>query len=304
MLKNLDRLRVFYYIFSMGSIVEASKKLNVTQSAVSQNLQKLENEINCTLFTRLHKKLLPTAAGDQLYQMVKLFMADLDSYTNQLLHSKEHPSGELRIGTPPEFGKDFLLNVISKFRELYPDVTFNLELGYPQKLFPLLKAGKIDFIIVDEFLMKDSMLGNPDIFLFEPIVNEKMILSCSKEYFDKHVKGDLSLKSLAKQDFISYTKNSLSINEWFKRHFSKTSVKVNKVLNANNHEVVVSGIKHSLGMGIVASHLVKNELKTGQLIHIKTKKPDIVNMISVVQLMDKVPTLAEKKFSRYVTKII
>ena len=80
MLRNLDRLKVFYHVFARGSVISAAKNLNVSQSAVSQSLQKLESEIKSPLFTRLHKQLVPTAAGERLFAIVKPFISlnDID----------------------------------------------------------------------------------------------------------------------------------------------------------------------------------------------------------------------------------
>ncbi len=100
MLQNLDRLKTFYYVFSRQSIVAAANTLHVSQSAVSQSLQKLEQEIKSPLFTRLHKKLIPTAAGIELFRIVEVFMSELDAYLNELNLSKDTPIGELRIGAP------------------------------------------------------------------------------------------------------------------------------------------------------------------------------------------------------------
>ena len=54
MLSQLDfnRIKVFYYIFSNQSVAKAARELNITQSAVSQQLKKLELEIKTRLFTR------------------------------------------------------------------------------------------------------------------------------------------------------------------------------------------------------------------------------------------------------------
>ena len=60
----------------------------------------------------------------------------------------------------------------AEFRELYPEVTFSLELGHPDKLLPMLQDGKIDFILLDEFLAKTPYRGNLDIFHFEPVSRE------------------------------------------------------------------------------------------------------------------------------------
>ena len=56
MLENLDRLKVFYHVFTQGSVVAAAEALHVSQSAVSQTIHKLEREVNSPLFIRLHKQ--------------------------------------------------------------------------------------------------------------------------------------------------------------------------------------------------------------------------------------------------------
>ena len=134
MLQSLDRLKVFYYVFAKGSVISAAKTLNVSQSAVSQSLQKLESEIKSPLFTRLHKQLVPTAAGERLFAIVRPFMAELDICLKTLEQAKDQPFGELRIGAPVEFGKAYFPAIVAAFRKQYPDVTFYLKLGNPETL--------------------------------------------------------------------------------------------------------------------------------------------------------------------------
>ncbi len=107
MIQNLDRLKVFYHVFSGGSVLSASKKLHVSQSAISQSLQKLESEIQSLLFTRMHKRLVPTAAGKRLFAVVHPFMVALEGCLKHIEQSKDKPFGELRIGAPVEFGKAY-----------------------------------------------------------------------------------------------------------------------------------------------------------------------------------------------------
>jgi DNA-binding transcriptional LysR family regulator len=152
---------------------------------------------------------------------------------------------------------------------------------------------------VDDFLTKDSLSGNLDSLHFDPIVDEKIILTCSKEYYRSRVKNNLSFESLSHQDFISYTDEATIIKGWFKNHFKKSPAKIRKILTVDDHNTIVSAVMHNLGIAVVASHLVKEELQSGDMIAIKTEKTDIVNTISLVQLMNKRPTLAEKTFSRF-----
>lgn len=304
MLENLDRLKVFYHVFTQGSIVAAANKLYVSQPAVSQAIQKLENEIKSPLFIRLHKQLVPTAAGGRLYSIVQPFMADLDIYLKSLEQAKDHPVGELRIGAPPEFGKAYLPSIVAKFRKRYQAVTFTLKFGGPETLLPLLRKGLLDFALVDVFLTKNMIIGNLDIYHFNPVVDEEIILACSKHYYREFVKNDPSFSSLSQQNFISYREDLLTIKQWFKHHFSKSNVHVRNVLTVDSHEAVISAIKHDVGMGIVSSHLVQDELRSAQIVHIKTSTTDIINPISLVYLQDKIPTFTEKFFERYLVEKI
>ncbi len=72
----------------------------------------------------------------------------------------------------------------------------------------------------------------------------------------------------------------------------------------DNHAGVVSAIMHNIGMGIVASQLVKDELQSGRMVKIKTSEADIINSISLVQLLDKIPSLTEKTFAGFMVNRI
>lgn len=304
MLQNLDRLKVFYHVFARGSIIGAAKTLHVSQSAVSQSIQKLEAETQSPLFIRQHKLLVPTAAGERLYDIVQPFMGELDNYLSSLVQAKDHPVGELRIGAPEEFGKACLLPIVADFREKYQDVTFVLELESLDVLLPLLKKGKIDFALVDMFLTKGTFVGNLEMYHFEPVVEEEIILACSHQYHDNYIQNDTSFSSLSQQKFISYRKDLQTIKQWFSHHFSKPNLPLSSVLTVDNHEAVISAIKHHIGMGIVASHHIKNELQRGEIIHVKTSRIEIINPISLVHLQDKIPTFTEKCFEKYLVESI
>lgn len=299
MLQNLDRLKVFYYVYAKGSVIAAAKILNVSQSAVSQNLQKLESEIKSPLFTRLYKQLVPTAAGERLFTTVKPFMAELDICLKTLAQSKDQPFGELRIGAPVEFGKAYFPAFVASFRKQYPDVTFYLKLGNPGTILPMLKQGQIDFALIDKFQTQTHYFGKRDIYHSHPVAEEKIILACSKQYYAKSIKKDHSFKHLIHQNFITYRQDAQNLKSWFRHHFKKSNIHLQSVLTVDSHQAIISAIQHHVGMGIVASHIVSKEIKQDRIIGIKTSKTDIKNQISLTQLQDKIPTLTEKVFIKY-----
>jgi DNA-binding transcriptional LysR family regulator len=304
MLLSLDRLKVFYHVFARGSVIAAAKKLHVSQSAVSQSLQKLETEIKSPLFTRLHKQLVPTASGERLFAVVRPFMVNLDTCLKTLEKSKDQPFGELRIGAPVEFGKAYLPAIVASFRKQYPDVSFHLKLGNPGTVLPMLKKGQIDVALVDTFQTQDQYVVGHDIYHFQPVAEEKITLACSRQYYAKSIKKDHSFKHLIRQNFIAYRQDAQNIRSWFKHHFKKSTIGLESALTVDSHQAVVSAIQHHMGMGIISSHIVSKEIQQGSIIGIKTSKSEIRNQISLTQLQDKIPTLTEKTFINFLLQEI
>ena len=302
MLKSIDlnKLKVFYYIYSHNSITGAAKELNVTPSAISQNLKNLENEIQARLFTRIHRKLIPTAEAKTLIHILEPFFLELENGLKDFLHGRNTPYGMLRLGAPVEFGKTYLPRIISRFRKKYPDVTFSLVLGNQETLLAMIGAGELDFAITDLFLNQKSHISNLDRYNVEAIIDEEIILACSKSYYDQHIKGNLSLENIVKQDFISYDRNSLAINGWFKHHFGKQSVKIRAVLTVDSIQAVLAAIEHDVGLGVITS----NQMHGERIIPITSSKKEIINTISLIQLKDKFPTFTEKKFQKFLKKIL
>ena len=299
MLQNLDRLKVFHHVFSERSVMAAAETLHISQSAVSQALQKLEKEIKSPLFTRLHKRLVPTLAGERLFEVVQPFMADLDQCLKTLQQAKDLPFGELRIGAPSEFGKAYFPAIIAAFREEYPDVTFYLKLGDAATLLPMVEKGQIDFALVDEYLTQNQFFGKLDIFHFRPVVAEEVILACSQQYYEKYVKSDHSFNHMKQQSFIAYRHSAQTVKNWFRHHFGKYNVDANIVLTVGSHQGVIAAIRHHMGLGVIASHMVGERLKTGEIRRIDTTKEEIINQMSLVQLQNKIPTRAEKMFEKF-----
>jgi len=299
MLPDFNRLKVFYFIFKYKSVVNAATELNITPSAVSQALQKLESELSVLLFTRLHKKLVPTSAGDQLYDTLVPFIDDLKISIKQIKQAKQIPSGMIRVGSPIEIGKSYFPRIFAAFRKKYPEVVFAMKLGDPSQIFPKIKSGKLDFGMVDTFATQDQAYEDFGIYSIEPLIEEEVVLACSKRYYEREIKGNHSFENLASKEFISYQKSSLTLRNWFKYHFNKFPIGLNRVLTVDSHQAVITGIRNQLGMGVIASHIVKKDIKRGKIVPVKTEKKSVINRISLVQLQDKIPTLTEKTFINF-----
>lgn len=299
MLPDFNRLKVFYFVLRQKSVAGAAKELNITASAVSQALNKLEAELQVPLFTRMHKKLVPTLAAEQLGSVVEPFIQNLESGIKEIRQARKVPSGMLRIGSPIEFGKSYFPGLMAAFRKKYPEVVFTMKLGDPSEIFPMIRSGELDFGMVDVFLTRDPVQEDFGIYSIEPLIDEEVVMACSNQYYEREINGDHSFENLSTKAFISYQKSSLTLRNWFKHHFNRFSMKLNRVLTVDSHQAVITGIKNHLGMGVIASHIVEKDIQRRRIIPIKTRRKDVINKISLVQLQDKIPNLTEKTFIRF-----
>ncbi|MDD9301643.1 MAG: LysR family transcriptional regulator [Desulfobacter sp.] len=304
MLPDLNRIKVFYFIFHTQSVGQAARELNISSSAVSQALGKLEEELKLPLFTRLHRKLVPTEAGKQLFKIVSPFIRDLEKGVETILRARDEPWGMLRIGSPIEFGKSYFPGFFASFRKKYPQVVFTMKLGDPSEIFELISQGELDFGLVDIFLTKDQVYGDLGHYSIEPLIDEEVILACSNVYYQREINGDHSFENLARKEFISYQKTSLTIRNWFKHHFNRFSPAFNRVMTVDSHQAVINGILHHLGMGVIARHIVGIHIDAGDIVPVLTGQKDVINKISLVQLQNKVPSLTEKTFIRLLKRDI
>lgn len=302
MLPDFNRLKVFYYIYSLNSIVAAARVLHLSQPAVSQQLQKLESEIQTTLFIRLHKKLVPTEAAKRLFSLVQPFMDNLQEGMENIRQPMDRPAGLLRVGAPREFGKEYLPPFCSSFRQIYPEVSFSLKFGETAQLLALLREGELDFSLVDVFMPKGQFVETPHLFSIEQLAPEELIMVCSEEYYRKEIAGDHSFTNLVTKEFVGDDDDLMILSHWFRHHFNKSATKLKVVMTTNGHEALLSGIRLGMGLGLTSAHLVFDEISSGGIVPIETDMPNSKSWISLIQLQDKVPTLTEKTFLAHLSQ--
>ena len=304
MLPDLNRLKVYYHVYAWLSVARAAEELHITPSAVSQQLKKLEKELKTPLFTRLPKRLVPTPAGKRLFSLIEPLIDGLRAGIASLEKARTEPSGIIRIGAPLEFGSVYLPHVIATYRNRYKNVTFNLILGRPSELLNGVNSGELDFALVDTFPTKTQNYNDFGNFAIRPMIEEQVVLACSRKYSRLFLKDDHTYQNLLSQSFISQQQNARALNNWFRHHFGKDATRLNIVLTVANHQAVIQAVRHHLGLGIIVSHLAWQEIQSGAIVAVRSKAPQAINRISLVQLLDKVPSLTEKSFLNHFQKAL
>ena len=295
MLLDLNRLHLFYQVFQQASVTAAAASLCLTPSAVSQQLKRLEEELEAPLFVRLHRKLNPTPAGRELFAVVQPLFTDLRHGLDRFEEGRSEPAGLIRFGAPVEFGSTYLPHVIATFRASHARVSFDLELDRPAALLAMVERGELDFAFIDTFPTREQQVSFAGCSA-RAVLEEEVVLACSRHYKEQRALDDGAYATLAAQHFIAQQRDAHALNNWFLHHFQRLPPGLDIVLTVSSHQAVVSAVKHHLGLGIVVSHLVWEDLAAGRLVVMRPEAVQAKNRISMVQLAGKVPSLRERLF--------
>ena len=103
-----DKLKIFYAVAEAGSFTSATVVLNISQSAISRQIQSLEEDLNVKLFERHARGLALTDSGEYLYKTAHEVISKLKDVEISLGDQKNKPSGKLTITTVRSFGTHWL----------------------------------------------------------------------------------------------------------------------------------------------------------------------------------------------------
>ncbi len=293
---NLNKLTIFKTLYECGNTSRASETLNVTRSAISQNLSQLERQLGVTLFIRSPKGLIPTSTAHELAVNISTHLDEISHHVNALATSSSGHAGILNIGAPPAIGTIHMPEIIEAFSQKHPNVEIRLTLAYSNELSQKVLSGHLDISLIDVFGGVNLKNDFFSICNCEPLADEKIVMVCSPEYLKSHLTKGLSYIELCKQDFLSIRQDTLEIKSWFHHQFGETPPYIRKKMISENGLGVLDCACRGLGLCVFGSKVTQAYVKKGQLTEIRIKDRGEKNQISLIQLLDRKPRKIEKDF--------
>ena len=123
---TLDELQAFAAVVDAGSITAAAEQLDLTVSAVSRLLRRLEDKLRTTLLRRTTRRLELTDEGGAFLRRARDILAAVDAAEEQMAARRLHPAGRLRVDAATPFMLHVLVPLLDGFRARYPDVDLEL----------------------------------------------------------------------------------------------------------------------------------------------------------------------------------
>jgi DNA-binding transcriptional LysR family regulator len=166
-MRNIDPkfVRTFLMVMETKNVTKASRLLNISQAAASQQIKRLESILNQTLFDRTKQGLYPTPAAIRMLAYAREFIS-LNDEIYQIAGAREY-EGNVRLGCPDDLVAPFLPDILRSFAVKYPNVRITLICRTTPQLHVELNAGKVDLIITTE---ESTQIGSGIVLLNDRLV--------------------------------------------------------------------------------------------------------------------------------------
>jgi len=155
-MERLKGMTVFAKVVELGSFTAAAQHMQLSVSAVSQIVARLENELQVKLLNRSTRSLGLTEAGKIYYQGCRRMMSEAQQVHEQLWAFNNTPIGTLRIGSSSTMSQNLLAPMTEEMLKEYPGLTVNLVTGIPA---PDLIADGLDLVIRVGALQDSSLFS-------------------------------------------------------------------------------------------------------------------------------------------------
>lgn len=146
----LNQVRYFQAVVRCGSFTEAAEACHISQSAISQQIKALEQELGIQLIVRMNRKFTLTPAGEHFYKKSLVLVADYDRLVQDAVRISRKDHAELRIGYLKNYAGHAIQTAVAHFSEKYPDVNVHIIGGSHEDLYDVLRKEKVDLVMSDQ----------------------------------------------------------------------------------------------------------------------------------------------------------
>ncbi|MDC0152778.1 LysR family transcriptional regulator [Candidatus Pelagibacter sp.] len=243
-----DKLKIFHAVAEAGSFTSATVILNISQSAISRQIQSLEEDLKVKLFERHARGLTLTQNGEYVFKTAHEVISKLKEIETSLGDQKNKPTGKLTITTVRSFGTHWLTPRIQEFMNLNPEI--EVELIFDDKELDL-STRQADIGI---FMRRPKQLN----YIQRKLVDINYHIYGSTKYLGKNGIPK-TINDLTKHRFISFGKGAPSpvFNpDWALKLGRKDNNKIKPVMKVNSVMGLLLAVESGVGLAALPDYLV------------------------------------------------
>lgn len=271
---TLRQLEIFIAVAETAQVTKASKKLFVTQSAVSMALAELENQLGGSLFDRHGRSLLLNERGRYLLPLSKEILCQVGNVENIMSEKNDTLHGRINVVASTTIGDYILPYLIGAFKRMHPQVHINLLVHHTRYAESLVLDGKVEVGFVE------GHVNNPDTVKRLWFEDELVVIAgptdplSHKQVFD--VKTDFTNTRWIMREEGSGT---VAI---FKEKMKSYLDQINVIMEMGHPESIKKAVESGVGLACLSSLTVCREVEHGWLKTLQFEGVDMKRKLQVI----------------------
>ena len=257
---SFKQIEAFCAVVEDKSFLAAAQKLGLKQPTISAHITHLEKQMGVSLLTRTKKAIVPTPEGNILYRygteiirLSKKTMTEINQVSNI-------ETGSVIMGASNLPGTYLLPRLLKGFRKKFPHINVNLKLGDSEQIINDIISNNLE---VGVAWINKKLPGNLAVKYFD---QDKLVLVVPKNHSWCRRRSVLSLE-LKQEPFLIREQGS-ALKELFIKALARQNMKLkdlNIIAELGSNDSLRESIKNGLGVGILPSLVVSDEVKKGKL---------------------------------------
>jgi LysR family transcriptional regulator, transcriptional activator of the cysJI operon len=269
-----QHLHVFVTVVERGNFSRAAEELHMTQPAVSQYIQSLENTMGTKLLERNSKFVRLNKAGEIVYYHAKEILGLYTKIHSLIDDLTNKTSGPLSVGASYTFGEYVLPHIIAHMQKEYPLINPAITIGNTKEIAKLVRGHQLEVGIV-EGQFKDRHL------VIEPFAVDSMrVIASPKHRLAEKSKG-VSLSELEEETWIVRERGS-GTREASEKTFNEYEISPKRILEFGSTQLIKESVEAGIGVSLLSDWAIQKEYAAGNLSIINIKGLSITRNFSIV----------------------
>lgn len=253
---EIRQLISFTKVAELGNLSLAAENLGYSQSAVTIQIRKLEEELGTPLFDRIGHRLIITEEGRHFLSHTRNILTELE-LAKLSVEPPTELSGILRIGAVESVMMYYVDRVIRVMHELHPKVSVHLFSGTPEEVYTMLDSGSVDLIYVLEKRVTDERW-------VKAIEKKEEIVFVSSPQRKICSKTDITMEELLKEPLI-LTERNANYRRAFDHYVSGHHLSVEPFMEISSTQYILQAVTEMNCVSLLPRYVVNDAIKKGRL---------------------------------------
>jgi DNA-binding transcriptional LysR family regulator len=285
---TLRQLEIFIAVAETAQVTKASKKLFVTQSAVSMALAELENQLGGSLFDRHGRSLVLNSRGRYLLPLAKDIVTQITSIESIMSERNDSLRGAINVVASSALGNYILPYLIGAFRKAHPHVLVNLLVYNTSVAETMVLEKQADIGFVEGKINAAAIHARPW------FADELVVLTAPSNPLANHDSFDLS-RDLTESRWIMREKGS-GTRAILKERLKDYLDKINVVMEAGHPEAIKRAVESDVGIACMSALTMCREVENGWLKSLRVEGVDMKRQLHIISRKDLTVTDALAEF--------